>query len=90
MKELRQTAKFRREFKKVERGASRQARESLAKALEFLANGDPLPPEFRDHALIGNWAGFRECHIGADLLLVYETTPSTVFLTRIGSHSELF
>ncbi len=89
MKELRQTAKFRRDFKKVERGAGKQTRANLAYALEALAGGGSLPPEYRDHALIGNWAGFRECHIGSDLLLIYETTPTTVFLARLGSHSEL-
>ncbi len=90
MKQLRETAKFRRDFKKVERGANRQARRNLAEVLELLANDSALPPHYRDHALTGNWDGFRECHISSDLLLIYEETPTTVFLTRLGSHSELF
>ncbi len=43
MKDLHETAKFRRDFKKVERGANRQTRQSLAEALEFLADGVVLP-----------------------------------------------
>ena len=45
----------------------------------------------RDHALSGDWAGYRECHIKPDLLLIYRKPDAdTLRLARLGSHSELF
>jgi mRNA interferase YafQ len=50
-----------------------------------------LPENNRDHALSGDWAGYRECHIKPDLLLIYrKPDPDTLRLARLGSHSELF
>jgi mRNA interferase YafQ len=50
-----------------------------------------LPANIRDHALSGDWAGYRECHIKPDLLLIYrKPDPDTLRLARLGSHSELF
>ncbi|HMU31204.1 MAG TPA: type II toxin-antitoxin system YafQ family toxin, partial [Nitrospira sp.] len=43
------------------------------------------------HDLSGDWAGYRECHIKPDLLLIYRKSDSdTLRLARLGSHSELF
>jgi len=30
----------------------------------IFANDGPLPPEWMDHALTGNWKEHRECHAG--------------------------
>jgi mRNA interferase YafQ len=50
-----------------------------------------LPESNRDHALSGDWAGYRECHIKPDLLLIYRKPDAdTLRLARLGSHSELF
>jgi mRNA interferase YafQ len=64
----------------------------LNKVLQQLADGIPLPEKNRDHALTGNYAGCRECHIQPNWLLIYEIAEDTLFLylTRTGSHSELF
>ena len=35
----------------------------LDEVLEKLAQGKPLEPNYNDHALHGNYVGFRECHI---------------------------
>lgn len=63
--------------------------------LLLIANDAPLGPEWRDHPLKGDWAGFRECHIGRDFLLIYEVDDSVgkggaVNFVRTGTHSELF
>jgi len=55
----------------------------------------PLGPEWRDHPLKGDWAGFRECHIGGDFLLIYQVDDTAgksgmVDFVRAGTHSELF
>jgi mRNA interferase YafQ len=68
----------------------------LKEAMMLLIAGDgPLGPEWRDHALKGEWSGTRECHIGGDFLLIYtldETVGQSgmVVFVRAGTHSELF
>ncbi|MBB3118055.1 type II toxin-antitoxin system YafQ family toxin [Pseudoduganella violacea] len=60
----------------------------------LMSNYGPLPPEWLDHQLIGDWAGYRECHIGGDFLLIYALDDSgkhgMVVFVRSGTHSELF
>ena len=57
----------------------------------LIANDMPLPPEYFDHELTGEWHGFRDCHIGGDFLLIYEIKiDGTIIFTRAGTHSELF
>lgn len=62
--------------------------------LLLVAADEPLPAEYKDHPLKGQWEGFRECHIGGDFLLVYKITTrgkqEKVGFTRAGTHSELF
>lgn len=67
----------------------------LKEAMQLLTSNDgPLPPEWKDHQLEGEWAGHRECHIGGDFLLVYLLDDSgksgLVVFVRSGTHAELF
>lgn len=64
----------------------------LERVITMLANQQQLPPKYRDHALTGNYAGFRECHIRPDWLLVYRIDSGilTLTLSRTGTHTELF
>ena len=55
-----------------------------------LLKNDPLPPESRNHTLQGEWSDFQELHLGGNLLLIYQTDEQTVYLTRLGSHAQLF
>lgn len=57
-----------------------------------LALGESLPEKNRDHALSGNWNGYRECHILPDWLLIYKLEDNILILTlaRTGTHSNLF
>lgn len=57
-----------------------------------LAAGEPLPENNRDHALSGNYAGCRECHITPDWLLIYaiDGDELILYLTRTGTNSDLF
>ena len=66
--------------------------EELFKVIELLKNQQPLPPEKRDHALTGDYSGYRECHVHPDFLLVYKIVDSQLqlFLYRTGTHSDLF
>ena len=60
--------------------------------VELLANGEPLPKKNRDHALVGDYIGYRECHISADWWLIcsVEDVVKIITLIRTGSHSDLF
>lgn len=62
----------------------------LQEIIEFLAKKKSLPTKHRDHNLTGNWINHRECHVRNDVLLIYKVEDDILFLTRFGSHSELF
>lgn len=55
-----------------------------------LANGGILDRKYKDHALSGNWAGFRDCHVESDWLLIYRIEGEILYLERTGTHSDLF
>ena len=63
----------------------------LDEVIERLASGAPLDNKYHDHALSGKLAGFRECHIKPDWLLLYRINSNILVLTLIdtGSHAEL-
>lgn len=72
-------------------------RYDLARAKEvmlLLISGETLGPEWQDHALQGEYADYRECHVGGDFLLIYkierESKTEKIAFARIGTHSELF
>jgi addiction module toxin, relE/stbE family len=60
--------------------------------LDMLLEEQILPERYKDHALVGNYTGFRECHILPDWLLIYSINKSELILTasRTGTHSDLF
>ena len=64
----------------------------LDEIVNKLASKEELPEKNRDHNLTGKYAGFRECHIQPDWLLVYRTdeTALILFLSRTGTHADLF
>ena len=66
--------------------------EELFKVIELLKKQQPLPLEKRDHALTGDYSGYRECHVHPDFLLVYKVVDSQLqlYLYRTGTHSDLF
>ena len=60
--------------------------------IRALSQGKTLPEKNKDHALSGNWTGYRECHIQPDWLLIYRIDNDVLVLTltRNGTHSNLF
>lgn len=64
----------------------------LNDVVDKIASLEPLDERYRDHALTGNYIGFRECHIKPDWLLIYRINNNELylFLSRTGSHSDLF
>lgn len=64
----------------------------LDEVVDLLRQGKQLEERYCDHGLTGNFAGFRECHIKPDWLLIYLIEDDILTLTLIdtGSHSDLF
>ena len=84
------------QFKKDMKLARRRhlPEEELIEIVTDLANDIPLPVKNKDHALQGEFAGCRECHIQPDWLLIYnkesEGELHILNLLRTGTHSDLF
>ena len=90
MRKVVPSTKFRRDYKRECKSDSK-LESRLASVIETLANDMPLPERMRDHALSGELADTRECHVKPDLLLIYrKEEEGELGLVRLGSHSELF
>lgn len=84
------TNKFKKDLKIIQK---RGYDLSLMKmVVDTLASGNSLDKKYKDHSLIGNYKGCRECHITSDWLLIYEMVENELilYLTRTGTHSDLF
>ena len=92
MRTIERSSAFKRDYKREAKGRHRAALDADLLAIRApLEDDPPLEPHQRDHALSGHWAGYRECHVKPDLLLIYrKPDASTLRLARLGSHSELF
>lgn len=89
---------YTKEFLKDWQRLSRSGRYDMNRLKEammlIVANNAALPPEWRDHPLVGDWKEHRECHVGGDFLLIYRLEDSAkqsfVMFVRAGTHAELF
>lgn len=92
MRTIERSSNFKRDYKREAKGQHRKTLDSsLSPLLIALADDQPLESRYRDHDLSGDWAGYRECHIKPDLLLIYKKSGEDLLrLARLGSHSELF
>lgn len=93
MRVIERSSAFKRDYKlaKATPRHSKDLDALVCAILAMLLVDQNLPLSHRDHGLIGDWEGYRECHIKPDLLLIYrKPNPSTLRLARMGSHSELF
>ena len=90
MLKIEYTNKFKKAYNRI---LARHLNESLLdEVLSLLIEEKPLPMKYRDHDLVGEYTGCRECHIQPDWLLIYRKAKEflTLSLTRTGSHSDLF
>lgn len=88
--EVVQTQTFKKSLKRMLRRGKDQKK--IYNVIALLAQGEPLPPQYRDHALTGNLLGLRDCHIENDWVLLYYIQESVLVLTLsdTGTHSDLF
>jgi len=88
--QIERTARFKKDYKLIKkRGYDVKL---LQDVVSILAKGELLPEKYLDHPLKGDYKGCRECHITSDWLLIYEVFDKTLtlYLTRTGTHSDLF
>ena len=90
MLELVTTSAFRKDLKIAKKRGYNLSLIELV--IDELLKENTLAPKYKDHALIGNYTGFRDCHISPDWLLIYSIDKSKLILTasRTGTHSDLF
>ncbi len=88
---IRKTSRYRKSLKKtLKRGKDIK---KISAVVRMLAMGETLPPQYRDHALSGDLAGLRDCHIESDWVLLYFYTENgelVLTLSDTGTHSDLF
>jgi len=88
------TRGFLKDWQRLSRSGRYDMRKLKEVMLRLVANDGPLPPEWLDHPLTGDWKNHRECHVGGDFLLIYRLDDTgkhdMVVFTRTGTHAELF
>lgn len=92
MRTIERSSAFRRDYKRESKGRHRTTLDQdLFPVVSALIDDQPLEMRYRDHALSGEWSGYRECHLKPDLLLIYrKPDEGSLWLVRLGSHSDLF
>lgn len=85
---VRKTSRYKKSLKKMlKRGKDIK---KLTNVVLKLANGEQLPPQYKDHPLSGDLAGLRDCHIENDWVLLYEIKDNLLILSlaETGTHSD--
>lgn len=92
MRTIERSTKFKRDYKRESKGRYAATLDAeLIAILTALVSDEPLEARYKDHDLSGDWAGYRDCHMKPDLVLIYQKPDAdTLRLARLGSHSEVF
>ncbi len=91
MRKIEQSNEFKRNLKLAKKRGKDLSK--LLELVELLRIDAELPEKARDHGLTGNFAGFRDCHIEPDWLLIYQKTDDPeklLLLYMTGSHADIF
>ena len=88
---LRITNSFKKHLKQVAKRNIDNVKK-IRDVVNLLQKGESLDARFKDHALVGNWIGHRECHVLPDLLLIYKIEENILILELVdtGTHSDLY
>lgn len=93
MRTIERSSAFKRDYKRAKAMPrhNKDLDSLVSTVVSLLLSDRALPANHRDHPLRGDWAGYRECHIKPDLLLIYRKPDvGTLRLARLGTHPELF
>ena len=88
------TKQFAKDWKRLAR-SGRYPMQELRHVMQLLVDSrGPLPPEYMDHPLKGEWNDFRDCHVRGDWVLIYRINKTAdgeeIIFVRTGTHSEVF
>ena len=85
---VQRTTAFKKAFKKL--NAKDQG--LVEELTRLLVTDETLDFKYKDHALVGNWEGFRSAHVRPDLLLIYQKNDEelVLLLAALGKHSKLY
>ena len=93
-REFTRTKEFTKDWQRIAHSGRYDMNRLKKVMLLLIENAEPLPAQYLDHALTGEWANHRECHIGGDFLLIYKlekhNTDERIIFIRAGTHAELF
>jgi mRNA interferase YafQ len=84
----RRTGQFKRDYKLMKRRGKDM--DKLRTIMRKLADQETIEAKHRDHPLVGNYVGRRECHVDPDWLLIYKLEPGVIIFERTGTHADLF
>ena len=88
------TKEFRNDWERLTHSGRYNMKQLKEVMMLLIADDAPLPAEWLDHELKGDWADHRECHVGGDFLLIYRLegkgSKQSIVFVRSGTHSELF
>ena len=82
------TKQFAKDLKRMEKRG--KSPEKIKNIIKKLLDEERLDVNYKDHKLIGNYKGRRECHVELDWLLIYKIIDSEIIFERTGTHSDLF
>ena len=89
MKTIRYSTQFKKDIKKY--ANNQQKIDALFEIVKYLERSVPIPAIYKPHRLKGEYKGCWECHIESDFLLIWiDDKTDTIWLERLGTHSELF
>ncbi len=86
---VRKTSRYKKSLKRMlKRGKDIS---KIVEVVRILAMGETLPPQYKDHALSGDLAGLRDCHVENDWVLFYKIEGNILILALVdtGTHSDL-
>jgi mRNA interferase YafQ len=86
---LKITSQFKKDLKRIQNNPTKILH--LKEVLRLLEQDGVLPERFKPHKRVCDYAGFIECHVESDLLLIWlDPEENVIKLVRLGTHSELF
>lgn len=83
--EIQYKTRFRKEFRKVDHNV--QA--AIEKRLELFKK-NPFHPQLKNHALTGEYKGYRSINITGDWRALYTKHNHVVWFEGLGTHSQLY
>jgi mRNA interferase YafQ len=89
------TKRFGKDWKRLAKSGRFPMQELKDVMTLLIENKAPLPAEYNDHPLQGDWKDHRDCHVRGDWVLIYRITEEkdgteSIIFVRTGTHADVF